>query len=349
MRFNKGDTIKAFWPGSGGRLGWKRGWYEATVVEHKPDSPRFPFLIRWSDGSMSRRTLHQVVPREEGDQRADTPLVVPDKYQRAVQFRKVPGIYVISCEPLVEAGVLKLGQSVDISWRLSSYELAWPLWSITIFMILALPSKAIAEKEELALHGWLRKYAHPFEGKWRSKESTELYLTKDLPVIKEHLLGIYHEYRTTGAHLYTAPGNVFVVPEPKQPGEIAEIIGEDHKTDQYKVRWKDGVVNAISRSFFGPLSNAEALVLWEAKKKGDSYYKRVKETLAIAKEGRRGYDGETLAGLQRAEERYVENKAKRGVSHAQRAELRERAFALAASRGKNEPSAADWSAAKSKA
>jgi len=85
------------------------------------------------------------------------------------------------------------------------------------------------------------------------------------------------------------------------------------------------------------------------KKKGETHYKKVKETVEIAKEKRRGYDRERLADLQRAEERYVENKAKRGVSHAQRAELRERAFALAASRGKNEPSAADWAAAKSKA
>jgi len=345
MRFSKGDKVRVFWSGGGGRR-WKKGWYEAEIVSYNEHSPRFPFMVKWSDGSQSKRTLQQVVPAHDGDPSADAPLVIPDRYDRAHQIRKVPGIYVISCEPLIEAGVLKLGQSVDISWRLSSYELAWPLWSITIFMILALPSKDVAEKEELRLHDWLRKNAHPFEGKWRTKETTELHLTLDLPVIKEHLNALYHKYRTVGAHFYTAPGGVFVVPPPKQPGEIAEIVGENRASDQYKVRWKDGTINFISRAFFGPLSNAEALLLWEAKKKGPSAYIHAIEKIDIAKEKRRGYDRERLADLQRAEDRYKENKVVRGQSHDSRAAIRELAFDIARAKGRNQPTAADFEDAK---
>jgi len=362
MPFDPGDQARAFWPGSGGKEGWRKGWYPVEIVSYNSDAKRFPYIVKWSDDSRSKRTAQQVVAPERTTDTVEAPMVIPDRQSRAHQFKNVSGLYCVSCQPLIDDfGVVKVGYSHSagggLARRLADYELAYPVWPMTLFCVVTLPpslSRMAVEIEEKAIHKFLRTpgNGHVFSGRYRLDSNSEWYEIRDLELIKEKFRVLADKYKNLGGRFWGNPSAVTAadIPTDRDTSEMERIecerVSPKHGC-QLSVVWKGGQKSWVSKTYFLDHPDIHAYQLYMAKKSGGMpSYMALKDKLDIAKEKKRGYEREMLAAIEEQKEKRAANAIKRSASQAMRAVVREKAFELAREAGVSSPTPEMWKKAR---
>jgi len=361
--FKPGDRARAFWPGSGGKKGWKKDWYPVEIVSYNASAKVYPYYVRWSDGSLTKRTAHQVVaPEAAAAPAVEAPMVIPDRQGRANQFRNVSGLYCVSCKPLVDDfGIVKVGYSHSagggLARRFSDYELAWIVWPMHLYFVVTLPpslSRMAVELEEQAVHEFLRTpgNGHVFAGRYRLDSNSEWFEIRDLELIRTKFKALAGKYKNVGARFWGNPGAVTAadVPADRNTSEMESIEGERVSVKngwQFLVIWKGGQKSWVAKTYFMDHPEIHAYQLYMAKKQGgQAAYKALKEKLDVAKEKRRGYEREMLLAIEEQTKKRAANAVKRGASQASRAVVRTKAFELAKAAGALYPSPAMWTKAR---
>ncbi len=353
-KFPLGTKVRAYWPG-GKKL--KEGWHPATLKAHHPGNKRYKYTVTWDhDKKDSQRTDLQVQPLHEpaGAGSAIAPLTMLNRDHRAMRaaYNNKAGMYAITAFP--EKDIVKIGFAKNLGKCVHEYELYWIDHPVTLYAMLVLPNRRIAEHEENEyFHPRLRREGHPYAGRWRTDSSTEWYKkSADWERIVSMLKSIEARHKGAGAFLTLAPGETHVVPKLSEPRDVDRIVAEredkDHGT-QYRVAWKGAGREEtwISSEFMGTEGRSHAILLWEARQKGGAAeVKKVKQRLKEIAEKRSGVDRAMVEQEHRLADQLRADSVKRDSAQVGRALVRSRAFALAAAAGLVYPTPAMWSDAR---
>ena len=83
------------------------------------------------------------------------------------------GIYVVTCEPMFQKDIVKIGSSGNLASRFADYLRDWNMWDVTLFAVVTMPDARTARLAENKIHSTMRQTGAMWAGKFRTDATTE--------------------------------------------------------------------------------------------------------------------------------------------------------------------------------